>query len=77
MRAPVLLLPLIDGWLCNFDWRDPAVQELSDLICRARAGGVTLEHFLLSVRLSLDALELSSQALQPGDAPENVFLRPQ
>ena len=67
-------LPLTDQWLCNFDWRDPAVQELRDLTCRARAGEVTVDHFLLSVRLTLDALELSSQNSEADAASENAFL---
>lgn len=67
-------LPLIDDWLCNFDWRKPVVQELRDLTCRSRAGEVSLDHYLLSVRLTVDGLEAAELDLTPGDVPENLFL---
>jgi len=67
-------LALIDDWLRNFDWRDRTVQELRELTARARAGELLLEHYLLSVRLAVDALEATEFASSEDDSSENLFL---
>lgn len=67
-------LPLIDDWLCNFDWRNPIVQDLRELTCRARVGEISLEHYILSVRLVVDALEAEDLGSASGDVPENLFI---
>ena len=67
-------LPLIDEWLCNFDWRHTTVQQLRELTCRARSGEITLNHYVLCVRLVIDALEAADSELASDNAAENLFI---
>lgn len=69
-------LALTADWLCGFDWRNRTVQELRDLTARARSGELSIDHYLLSVHLTLDALEATEFAARDSFVPENLFLGP-
>lgn len=65
-------LALIADWLRGFDWRNRTVQQLRDVTARARSGDCSIEHYLLSAHLTLDALEATEFGGE--SSAENLFL---